>query len=663
MVRRGRGARAGARLRRAARAAVGYVARRRRRGARGPGAARRARDACWSAERPGLRRPLALHHHRDRHPRLPGARLTCARTTTRLLRLRERGRPRGGAVQPGRVQPSARLAGAPAAREGDSPFAPYPARVDRGRVTDETARPSRLLVPDHPLLTTPNRIGPADFAGWVQERGLQFLRGARPALPGPAGVAPIPSRRTRARRRACSSTRRGRPRHLDLRRPGPVPPAPRGHARRLPPAGQPGEPRPRGRSARGDRARWLLGAAAAAAAARRRRRALRAPGGGRAGGAGPPGRGRPGARRLSARAGGRARRSRPRARLIRALFFRSPFCGGQRATSAEPLLEEAKRGGRARAWRRLERRWARPAAAARMAALRGARGRGGRSTSGRRWPGASGRSPAARSPPPARARPAASATWARPCSTSTPPSSRAAATASWAGCTTRARTSSCHRLGLARESRRSYLRARAGPRPAQHRQPALPGRGPARPLPDARRRGAAPAGAVRRRPRRARSSWWRTWRSSNRRRRACARWRRRNEREAGPAAPTPTYPRPPLWRARPGSRYPVAGEGGPASRRIGGAGPLHVCVDGAVLPELWHAALINCHHRRRRGRQTTTSSFRHSASPSGRHARALLGRSHPFARRAPGRDGGAGASTTTPPGPAVSRWRREQIEE
>ena len=26
----------------------------------------------------------------------------------------------------------------------------------------------------HPLLTTPNRIGPADFTGWVQERGLYF---------------------------------------------------------------------------------------------------------------------------------------------------------------------------------------------------------------------------------------------------------------------------------------------------------------------------------------------------------------------------------------------------------------------------------------------------------------------------------------------------------
>ena len=29
-------------------------------------------------------------------------------------------------------------------------------------------------MPDHPLLTTPNRLSEADFDGWVQERGLNF---------------------------------------------------------------------------------------------------------------------------------------------------------------------------------------------------------------------------------------------------------------------------------------------------------------------------------------------------------------------------------------------------------------------------------------------------------------------------------------------------------
>ena len=43
----------------------------------------------------------------------------------------------------------------------------------RLRITDENA-PVSFLAPDHPALTTPNRIGPADFTGWVQERGAYF---------------------------------------------------------------------------------------------------------------------------------------------------------------------------------------------------------------------------------------------------------------------------------------------------------------------------------------------------------------------------------------------------------------------------------------------------------------------------------------------------------
>jgi hypothetical protein len=41
------------------------------------------------------------------------------------------------------------------------------------RVTNENA-PVTLLVPDHPAFTTPNTITDGDFAGWVQERGLNF---------------------------------------------------------------------------------------------------------------------------------------------------------------------------------------------------------------------------------------------------------------------------------------------------------------------------------------------------------------------------------------------------------------------------------------------------------------------------------------------------------
>lgn len=50
---------------------------------------------------------------------------------------------------------------------------PASLRISRDRVTDETAE-VRLLAPEHPVLTQPNRISKADFAGWVQERGLYF---------------------------------------------------------------------------------------------------------------------------------------------------------------------------------------------------------------------------------------------------------------------------------------------------------------------------------------------------------------------------------------------------------------------------------------------------------------------------------------------------------
>ena len=46
-------------------------------------------------------------------------------------------------------------------------------RLSRDRVTDEHA-PVTILAPEHPVLTTPNRITAADFEGWVQERGLYF---------------------------------------------------------------------------------------------------------------------------------------------------------------------------------------------------------------------------------------------------------------------------------------------------------------------------------------------------------------------------------------------------------------------------------------------------------------------------------------------------------
>ncbi len=52
-------------------------------------------------------------------------------------------------------------------------IAPYPLTLSRDRVTVEEA-PVRILAPDHPVITGPNKITEADFDGWVQERGLYF---------------------------------------------------------------------------------------------------------------------------------------------------------------------------------------------------------------------------------------------------------------------------------------------------------------------------------------------------------------------------------------------------------------------------------------------------------------------------------------------------------
>ena len=59
-------------------------------------------------------------------------------------------------------------------------FAPEKLEIARDRVTDETA-PVKILDPTNPIFTTPNRIGPPDWEGWVQERGLYFAHTWAPA--------------------------------------------------------------------------------------------------------------------------------------------------------------------------------------------------------------------------------------------------------------------------------------------------------------------------------------------------------------------------------------------------------------------------------------------------------------------------------------------------
>ena len=108
---------------------------------------------------------------------------------------------------------------------GGPPITPGGFPVGHDRVTDERA-PIRLLVPADPAFRIPNRIVDADWADWVQERGLYFARSWDPAY-RPLLETHDPGRDP-ARGRAAG--RQGRPRHLDLHRPQLLPAAAGGRA-------------------------------------------------------------------------------------------------------------------------------------------------------------------------------------------------------------------------------------------------------------------------------------------------------------------------------------------------------------------------------------------------------------------------------------------------
>jgi LmbE family N-acetylglucosaminyl deacetylase len=56
----------------------------------------------------------------------------------------------------------------------EAQYGPFAGKVGRERVTDENSV-VRLLQPQHPVFTTPNKISDADWRGWRQERGLYFF--------------------------------------------------------------------------------------------------------------------------------------------------------------------------------------------------------------------------------------------------------------------------------------------------------------------------------------------------------------------------------------------------------------------------------------------------------------------------------------------------------
>ncbi|HEY9509092.1 MAG TPA: LmbE family protein, partial [Verrucomicrobiae bacterium] len=55
----------------------------------------------------------------------------------------------------------------------DLKVAPFDLHLSGDRVTDENAAMT-FLAPENPVLNVPNKITPADFNGWVQERGVYF---------------------------------------------------------------------------------------------------------------------------------------------------------------------------------------------------------------------------------------------------------------------------------------------------------------------------------------------------------------------------------------------------------------------------------------------------------------------------------------------------------
>jgi len=54
-------------------------------------------------------------------------------------------------------------------------FAPYPIKPSKDRITNETAA-VKITDRDHPLMSTPNKITPKDFEGWLVERAVNIPR-------------------------------------------------------------------------------------------------------------------------------------------------------------------------------------------------------------------------------------------------------------------------------------------------------------------------------------------------------------------------------------------------------------------------------------------------------------------------------------------------------
>ena len=98
-----------------------------------------------------------------------------------------------------------------------------------------------VLVPQHPVFTTPNRISDADWQGWRQERGLYFFDTADPHYTDLVEfIEPFPYNQGPKRGAMVEAKVGSGP--LDLPRRRPVAAAAGRHRRRLPADGQPHQP-------------------------------------------------------------------------------------------------------------------------------------------------------------------------------------------------------------------------------------------------------------------------------------------------------------------------------------------------------------------------------------------------------------------------------------
>jgi hypothetical protein len=58
-------------------------------------------------------------------------------------------------------------------------YGPFPGKVSSRRATDENS-PVKMLVPQHPVFNSPNKITDADWKDWRQERGTYFFDAGDP---------------------------------------------------------------------------------------------------------------------------------------------------------------------------------------------------------------------------------------------------------------------------------------------------------------------------------------------------------------------------------------------------------------------------------------------------------------------------------------------------